>query len=164
MKIYNMLDKLKMDMIRWEYPVQNPIKKSFIESIIKRESTTEASLILDKITDELCVLFANHPDYITFLKCMDSFEYNGLTLYSLSVLEPIIKNLFVMNEFYRNNDDYIDPDLATRLVMGENGTSLFTYDTKMDLFEIRDNVATESIYGSFNSFADFLAEILDTVK
>ena len=164
MKIYNMMDKLKKDMTRWDYPVQTPIKKYFIESILKRESTTEASLLLDKITDELCVLFDNHPEYVTFLKCMDGFEYDGLTLYSLSVPEPIIKNLFVMNEFYRNNDDYIDPDLATRLVIGENGTSLFTYDTKMDLFEIRDNVSTESIYGSFNSFTDFLTVILDTVK
>lgn len=164
MEIYNIQDKLKRDMISLEYPVQNPIKKSFIGSIIKRESTAEASPLLEKITNELRILFSRHPDYTIFLKCMDGFEYDGLTLYSLSVPEPIIKNLFVMNEFYRNNDDYIDPDLATCLVIGENGTSLFTYDTKMDLFEIRDNVATESIYGSFNSFTDFLTEILDTVK
>ncbi len=94
---------------------------------------------------------------------MDGFEYDGLTLYSLSVPEPIIKNLFVVNEFYRNNDDYIDPDLAKRLVIGENSISLFTYDTKNNLFEIRDNVGTENVFGSFSNFTDFLTEILDTV-
>ncbi|AIV28088.1 hypothetical protein EC036_04410 [Enterobacter cloacae] len=42
--------------------------------------------------------------------------------------------------------------------------SLFTYDTKMNLFEIRDNASTESIYGSFDNFNDFLSEIVDSVK
>lgn len=164
MKIYNMLDNLKSDMTKWEYPVQKPIKSSFIESIAKRGSITETSPILENIADELRLLFVNHPDYVTFLEYMDGFEYDGLTLYSLSIPEPIIKNLFVMNEFYRNNDDYIDPDIATRLVIGEDGISLFTYDTKVNLFEIRDNASAESVYGSFDNFADFLAKILDAVK
>ena len=93
---------------------------------------------------------------------MDGFEYNGLTMFSLSIPEPIVKNFFIMNEFYRNND-YLDPELQERLVIGEDGMSLFTYDTKMNLFEIRDNASSESIYGSFDNFTDFLREILDTV-
>ena len=28
------------------------------------------------------------------------------------------KNLFAVNEFYRNNDDFINPDLQERLVIG----------------------------------------------
>ncbi|WP_431627990.1 YrhA family protein, partial [Enterobacter bugandensis] len=74
-----------------------------------------------------------------------------------------VKNLFVMNDFYRDNDDYINPDLAQRLVIGEDSISLFTYDTKSNLFEIRDNVGTENVFGSFDNFTDFLREILDTV-
>lgn len=158
-----MLDNLKNEMIKWEYPIQDPIKDSFIESITKRKSTTDTSPTLKDLANELCILFVNQPDYISFLETMDGFEYDGLTLYSLSVPEPLIKNLFVVNEFYRNNDDYIDPDLAKRLVIGENGISLFTYDIKNNLFEIRDNVGTENVFGSFSNFADFLSEILNTV-
>lgn len=95
---------------------------------------------------------------------MDGLEYDGVTLFSLSVPEPVIKNFFVMNEYYRNNDDYIDPDLVERLVIGENNISLFTYDTKTNLFEIRDSASSESVYGSFDNFANFLTEILSAVK
>jgi len=95
---------------------------------------------------------------------MDGFEYDGLTLFSLSTPEPLVKNLFVMNDFYRDNEDFIDPDLAERLVIGENSISLFTYDTKSNLFEIRDNISTESVFGSFDNFYDFLKEILEAVK
>lgn len=158
-----MLDNLKDEMVKWEYPIQDPIKNSFIESITKRNSKTDTSPILEDLANELCILFVNQPDYVSLLETMDGFEYDGLTLYSLSVPEPIIKNLFVVNEFYRNNDDYIDPDLAKRLVIGENSISLFTYDTKKNLFEIRDNVGTENVFGSFSNFTDFLTEILDTV-
>lgn len=158
-----MLDNLKDEMVKWEYPIQDPIKNSFIESITKRNSKTDISPILEDLANELCILFVNQPEYVSLLETMDGFEYDGLTLYSLSVPEPIIKNLFVVNEFYRNNDDYIDPDLAKRLVIGENSISLFTYDTKNNLFEIRDNVGTENVCGSFSNFTDFLTEILDTV-
>lgn len=158
-----MLDNLKDEMVKWEYPIQDPIKNSFIESITKRNSKTDISPILEDLANELCILFVNQPDYVSLLETMDGFEYDGLTLYSLSVPEPIIKNLFVVNEFYRNNDDYIDPDLAKRLVIGENSISLFTYDTKNNLFEIRDNVGTENVFGSFSNFTDFLTVILDTV-
>jgi hypothetical protein len=163
MNINNILDNLKNEMIKWEYPIQEPLKDTFIESITKRNSTTDTSPILENLANELCILFVAQPDYVSFLEKMDGFEYDGLTLYSLSVPEPLIKNLFVVNEFYRNNDDYIDPDLAERLVIGENSISLFTYDTKSNRFEIRDNVGTENVFGSFDSFTDFLREILDTV-
>lgn len=163
MNIYNMLDNLKNEMTKWEYPIQEPLKDTFIDSITKRKPATDTSPILEDLANELCILFVNQPDYVLLLEKMDGFEYDGLTLYSLSVPEPLIKNLFVVNEFYRNNDDYIDPDLAERLVIGENSISLFTYDTKTNLFEIRDNIGTDNIFGSFSNFTDFLSDILDTV-
>lgn len=163
MNIYNMLDNLKNEMTKWEYPIQEPLKDTFIDSITKRKPATDTSPILENLANELCILFVNQPDYVLLLEKMDGFEYDGLTLYSLSVPEPLIKNLFIVNEFYRNNDDYIDPDLAERLVIGENSISLFTYDTKTNLFEIRDNIGTDNIFGSFSNFTDFLSDILDTV-
>jgi hypothetical protein len=163
MNIYNILDNLKNEMTKWEYPIQDPLKNTFIESITKRKTTIDTSPILEDLANELYILFVNQPDYVSLLEAMDGFEYNGLTLYSLSVPEPLIKNLFVVNEFYRNNDDYIDPDLVERLVIGEDSISLFTYDSKTNLFEIRDNIGTENVFGSFSNFTDFLSEILDTV-
>ncbi|VCY23170.1 hypothetical protein BANRA_00677 [Escherichia coli] len=37
---------------------------------------------------------------------------------------------FAVNEFYRNNDDFINPDLQERLVIGDYSISIFTYDIK----------------------------------
>lgn len=95
---------------------------------------------------------------------MDGFEYNGLRIFSLSIPEPLVNNLFLVNEFYRNNDDYINPDLAERLVIGDDSISLFTYDTKSCLFEIRDNIGTDNVFGTFKSYTELLNEILDTVR
>lgn len=163
MNIYNMLDNLKNEMTKWEYPIREPLKDIFIESITQRKPTIDTSPILEDLANELCILFVNQPDYVLLLKKMDGFEYDGLTLYSLSVPEPLLKNLFVVNEFYRNNDDYIDPDLAERLVIGEDSISIFTYDTKTNLFEIRDNIGTDNIFSSFSNFQEFLSAILNTV-
>lgn len=159
--ITDLLFELRKMMTDLEYPIEQPINASFLDSLTKRRRKT-ASPILDQIGNETCLLLVNQPDYTKFIETMDGFEYNGLTMFSLSIPEPIVKNLFIMNEFYRNND-YLDPELQERLVIGEDGMSLFTYDTKMNLFEIRDNASSESIYGSFDKFTDFLREILDTV-
>ncbi|HEP0314125.1 TPA: hypothetical protein QIS87_000794 [Enterobacter bugandensis] len=161
--INEILIELKGMMDKWEYAVEAPIKDSFLDSIKNRKSITTLHPMLQTLGDEIDLLFTNQPDYVSFLKFMDGFEYNGLTLFSLSIPEPLVKNLFVMNDFYRDNDDYINPDLAQRLVIGEDSISLFTYDTKSNLFEIRDNVGTENVFGSFDNFTDFLREILDTV-
>jgi hypothetical protein len=95
---------------------------------------------------------------------MDGFEYNGLRLFSISNPEPAIKNIFLINEYYRNNDIYRDPVLQERLVIGEDGMSLFTYDAKKDLFEIRDSAASESVYGEFDNFTQLLAEMIASIK
>lgn len=159
--VTDLLIELRKMMTDLEYPIEQPINASFLDSLTKKRRKT-ASPILDQIGNETCLLLVNQPDYTKFIEKMDGFEYNGLTMFSLSIPEPIVKNLFIMNEFYRNND-YSDPELQERLVIGEDGMSLFTYDTKMNLFEIRDNASSGSIYGSFDNFTDFLREILDTV-
>ncbi|EPK3741925.1 protein YrhA, partial [Escherichia coli] len=93
---------------------------------------------------------------------MDGFEANGLRLFSLSIPEPSVKNIFAVNEFYRNNDDFINPDLQERLVIGDDSISIFTYDIKNNFFEIRDNIGTENIFSSFSDFSSFLNEIMDS--
>ncbi|WP_252159842.1 YrhA family protein [Escherichia coli] len=117
---------------------------------------------LEKLCNEVSILFKNQPDYLTFLRAMDGFEVNGLRLFSLSIPEPSVKNLFAVNEFYRNNDDFINPDLQERLVIGDDSISIFTYDIKSNFFEIRDNIGTENIFSSFSDFSSFLNEIMDS--
>ncbi len=101
-----------------DYPFEAPLKESFIESIIQIEFNSNSTNCLEKLCNEVSILFKNQPDYLTFLRAMDGFEVNGLRLFSLSIPEPSVKNLFAVNEFYRNNDDFINPDLQERLVIG----------------------------------------------
>ncbi len=111
----NKLIKMMNDL---DYPFEAPLKESFIESIIQIEFNSNSTNCLEKLCNEVSILFKNQPDYLTFLRAMDGFEVNGLRLFSLSIPEPSVKNLFAVNEFYRNNDDFINPDLQERLVMG----------------------------------------------
>ncbi|ENY3516289.1 protein YrhA [Escherichia coli O146:H28] len=156
------INKLKKMMNDLDYPFEAPLKESFIESIIQIEFNSNSTNFLEKLCNEVSILFNNQPDYLTFLRAMDGFEVNGLRLFSLSIPEPLVKNLFTVNEFYRNNDDFINPDLQERLVIGDDSISIFTYDIKSNFFEIRDNIGTENIFSSFSDFSSFLNEIMDS--
>ena len=145
-----------------DYPFEAPLKESFIESIIQIKFNSNSTNCLEKLCNEVSILFNNQPDYLTFLRAMDGFEVNGLLLFSLSIPEPSVKNLFAVNEFYRDNDDFINPDLQERLVIGNDSISIFTYDIKSNFFEIRDNIGTENIFSSFSDFSSFLNEIMDS--
>ncbi|EFJ4020562.1 hypothetical protein G3D72_000107 [Escherichia coli] len=162
MMIKTQINKLKKMMNDLDYPFEAPLKESFIESIIQIEFNSISTNCLEKLCNEVSILFNNQPDYLTFLRAMDGFEANGLRLFSLSIPEPSVKNLFAVNEFYRNNDDFINPDLQERLVIGDDSISIFTYDIKSNFFEIRDNIGTENIFSSFSDFSSFLNEIMDS--
>ena len=99
------INKLKKMMNDLDYPFEAPLKESFIESIIQIEFNSNSTNCLEKLCNEVSILFNNQPDYLTFLRAMDGFEVNGLRLFSLSIPEPSVKNLFTVNEFYRNNDE-----------------------------------------------------------
>ena len=152
------INKLKKMMNDLDYPFEAPLKESFIESIIQIEFNSNSTNCLEKLCNEVSILFNNQPDYLNFLRAMDGFEVNGLRLFSLSIPEPSVKNLFTVNEFYRNNDDFINPDLQERLVIGDDSISIFTYDIKSNFFEIRDNIGTENIFSSFSDFSSFLTK------
>ena len=128
----NKLIKMMNDL---DYPFEAPLKESFIESIIQIEFNSNSTNCLEKLCNEVSILFKNQPDYLTFLRA---------------------------NEFYRNNDDFINPDLQERLVIGDDSISIFTYDIKSNFFEIRDNIGTENIFSSFSDFSSFLNEIMDS--
>lgn len=134
--ISEILNDLKSKMTNWNYPIEEPITDQYILSINNRKSTSILSPTLDKLGDEVYLLLVNQPDYVTFLETMDGFEFDGLILFSLSIPEPLVRNLFIMNDFYRDNDDYINPDLSERLVIGNDSISIFTYDSKTNLLKL----------------------------
>lgn len=52
---------------------------------------------------------------------------------------------FAVNEFYRNNDDFINPDLQERLVIGDDSISIFTYDIKSNFLKLEIILAQKYI-------------------
>lgn len=162
--INKMVIEIKTLMIDSGYQIEPPVNKQFFDSMLNNPVYSTPSLILNQIGREFYFLLVKQPDYAVFLNHMDGFEYDGLRLFSVSNPEPAVKNVFLINEYYRNNDIYNDPVLQKRLVIGDDGMSLFTYDATKDLFEIRDSAASESVYGKFDNFTHFLAEIVETIK
>ncbi len=99
------INKLKKMMNDLDYPFEAPLKESFIESIIQIKFNSNSTNCLEKLCNEVSILFNNQPDYLTFLRAMDGFEVNGLRLFShydsvnglrlfsLSIPEPSVKTL-----------------------------------------------------------------------
>lgn len=66
----NKLIKMMNDL---DYPFEAPLKESFIESIIQIEFNSNSTNCLEKLCNEVSILFKNQPDYLTFLRAwMDS--------------------------------------------------------------------------------------------
>lgn len=163
-----LITKLRNMMEHDNYPINDPVSESFLNSMM-RKSTSSASIgaELESISNDIVLLLVAQPDYVDFLENMDGFEYDGLILYSFSVKsegdKPPVNNIFLYNDNFRFNDIYSDPNLSERIVIGQDSISLFTYDFRENIFQIRDNVGTENVFGSFSNFTDFLSDILDTV-
>lgn len=67
------INKLKKMMNDLDYPFEAPLKESFIESIIQIEFNSNSTNCLEKLCNEVSILFKNQPDYLTFLEqWMDS--------------------------------------------------------------------------------------------
>ncbi|MFB9086028.1 YrhA family protein [Erwinia tracheiphila] len=109
----------------------------------------------------------NRPDYSEMFSVMDGLEYNGLTLYSVVQAEngqPLWSNIYIRNVEARDNQIYVDPNLADGVLIGEDGMSLFTYHLTEDCFQILDKASTEYIIESHQDFSGFLSAIIDIVN
>ncbi|MEJ5178451.1 YrhA family protein [Erwinia sp. MYb416] len=159
-----LVKNLQLLMAKFNFPAASPIDPIFLNDLINHTSHDHLSKEMKKLIDEAAELLKSHPDFVDFLKIMDGFEFSGMILYGFNNIEPSSQNFFIINDFYRHNDDFINPDLAERLVLGEDGTSVFTYDTSKNQFQIRDRIGTENIYSSHDNFYNFLNEIIETVK
>lgn len=60
------INKLKKMMNDLDYPFEAPPKESFIESIIQIKFNSNSTNCLEKLCNEVSILFNNQPDYLTF--------------------------------------------------------------------------------------------------
>ncbi len=58
------INKLKKMMNDLDYPFEAPLKESFIESIIQIEFNSNSTNCLEKLCNEVSILFNNQPDYL----------------------------------------------------------------------------------------------------
>lgn len=161
----NELSKLMED---YRYRIYPPVSTNFLESMTKaNSSSTDLPPVLEDINNDILSFLKKQSDYFYFLNKMDGFEFDGVILYSFALqLEENnvpVNNIFLYNDNFRNNDIFVNTDLSERVVIGQDSISFFTYDLKENVYQIRDNVGTEKIFGLFDNFSDFLREILDTV-
>ena len=155
-----MVNELSKLMVDCGYRVNPPVNTNFLESMMKvNSSKTDLPVALEDINNDIVSFLKKQPDYCYF---------DGVILYSFALqLEENdipINNIFLHNDNFRNNDIYVNPDLSERVVIGQDSISFFTYDLLENTFQIRDNVGTEKVFGTFDNFSDFLKEILETVK
>ena len=112
-------------------------------------------------------LMINRPDYSDMFNIMDGLEYNGLTLYSMVQAEngePVWSNIYIRNVETRDNDIYVDPNLSDKVLIGEDGMSVFAYSFTDDCFAIRDKASTDYVIESCSNFSELLSALIDSVS
>lgn len=154
-------------MIGDNYPVAVPVAPDTLTDLMRNPAPAEWDEVKRGVYADIQRLVINRPDYADMLKTMDGLEYNGLTLYSMTQAEngePVWSNLYVQNIEARDNDIYVDPNLTDKVMIGEDGMSVFVYSFKDNCFQIRDKASTDYVIERYGTFGDLLSAFIDTVK
>lgn len=162
-----LLNTLNGLMMADNYPVTRPVAPEVIPDLMYKAPPTEWPAHKKAVYADIQRLMSKRQDYAKMFTIMDGAEYNGLTLYNLTQAEngePIWSNIYVRNFEARDNDVYIDPNLVDKVLIGEDGMSLFAYSIKEDCFQIRDKASTDYVIDAYDKFSDFLSELIDTVS
>lgn len=162
-----MIGILNTMMIGDNYPVAMPVAPDTLTDLMRNPAPAEWDEVKRGVYADIQRLVINRPDYADMLKTMDGLEYNGLTLYSMTQAEngePVWSNLYVQNIEARDNDIYVDPNLTDKVMIGEDGMSVFVYSFKDSCFQIRDKASTDYVIERYGTFGDLLSALIDTVK
>lgn len=162
-----MIGILNTMMIGDNYPVAVPVAPDTLTDLMRNPAPAEWDEVKRGVYADIQRLVINRPDYADMLKTMDGLEYNGLTLYSMTQAEngePVWSNLYVQNIEARDNDIYVDPNLTDKVMIGEDGMSVFVYSFKDNCFQIRDKASTDYVIERYGTFGDLLSAFIDTVK
>lgn len=164
---HQLLGILKTLMVANNYPIANPVAPNVMADLIRKAPPAEWDTPKKAVYVDIQRLIINQLDYSEMFNIMDGLEYNGLTLYSMVQAEngePLWSNIYIRNFECRDNEIYVDPNLIDKVLIGEDGISIFAYSLTEDCFQIRDKASTEYVIESHNKFSDFLSAIIDTVS
>ncbi|CAH3490563.1 Uncharacterised protein [Enterobacter cloacae] len=154
-------------MVANNYPVVSPVEQNVMSDLMRKAPPEEWDAQKTSVYEDIQSLLINRKDYSDMFKIMDGLEFNGLTLYNLVQAEngePLWSNIYVRNFETRDNEIYVDPNLTDKVLIGEDGMSIFVYSLKGDCFQIRDKASTEYVIESHEKFSDFLTALFQTVN
>ncbi len=158
---------LKTLLVDNNYPVANPVDPDVMADLMRKAAPAEWDAQKRKVFEDIQRLMIHRLDYSDMFEIMDGLEYNGLTLYSLVLAEndePVWSNIYIRNFETRDNDIYVDPNLSDKVLIGEDGMSVFAYSFNDDCFEIRDKASTDYVIESHTNFSELLSALIDTVR
>lgn len=154
-------------MVANNYPVANPVASDVMADLMREAAPAEWDAQKRRVYEDIQRLMINRLDYSDMFKIMDGLEYNGLMLYSMVQAEngePVWSNIYIRNFETRDNEIYVDPNLSDKVLIGEDGMSVFAYSFTDDCFEIRDKASTDYVIESHTNFSALLSALIDMVS
>ena len=153
-------------MLANNYPVANPVASDVMADLMREAAPAEWDAQKRRVYEDIQRLMINRLDYSDMFKIMDGLEYNGLMLYSMVQAEngePVWSNIYIRNFETRDNEIYVDPNLSDKVLIGEDGMSVFAYSFTDNCFEIRDKASTGYVIESHTNFSALLSALIDMV-
>ncbi|SVT96907.1 YrhA family protein [Klebsiella pneumoniae] len=154
-------------MVANNYPVANPVASDVMADLMREAAPAEWDAQKRRVYEDIQRLMINRLDYSDMFKIMAGLEYNGLMLYSMVQAEngePVWSNIYIRNFETRDNEIYVDPNLSDKVLIGEDGMSVFAYSFTDDCFEIRDKASTDYVIESHTNFSALLSALIDMVS
>lgn len=154
-------------MVANNYPVANPVASDVMADLMREAAPAEWDAQKRRVYEDIQRLMINRLDYSDMFKIMDGLEYNGLMLYSMVQAEngePVWSDIYIRNFETRDNEIYVDPNLSDKVLIGEDGMSVFAYSFTDNCFEIRDKASTGYVIESHTNFSALLSALIDMVS
>ncbi|CTQ22690.1 conserved hypothetical protein [Klebsiella variicola] len=154
-------------MVANNYPIANPVASDVMADLMREAAPAEWDDPKRKVYEDIQRLMISRLDYSDMFKIMDGLEYNGLMLYSMVQAEngePVWSNIYIRNFETRDNEIYVDPNLSDKVLIGEDGMSVFSYSFTDNCFEIRDKASTGYVIESHTNFSALLSALIDMVS
>lgn len=154
-------------MVANNYSVANPVASDVMADLMREAAPAEWDAQKRRVYEDIQRLMINRLDYSDMFKIMDGLEYNGLMLYSMVQAEngePVWSNIYIRNFETRDNEIYVDPNLSDKVLIGEDGMSVFAYSFTDNCFEIRDKASTGYVIESHTNFSALLSALIDMVS
>ncbi|BDS25586.1 TPA: DUF4926 domain-containing protein [Enterobacter asburiae] len=158
---------LKTLLVDNHFPVANPVDHDVMTDLMYKAAPAEWDAQKRRVYEDIQRLMVNRLDYSGMFEIMDGLEYNGLMLYSLVQAEngvPVWSNIYIRNFEIRDNESYVDPNLTDKVIIGEDGMTVFAYNFTDDCFEIRDKASMDYAIETHANLSELLSTLIDTLS